>query len=399
MHPAGAKEIFFDRQEKHSLNNLNRLSWYEYAGAHLLEAYATSSDAYGKAAALGDLTLLVDDLQPVLYAFGMFHPLKVGIDAKRFREANLFMPTGNGDDKMNLPETSVYIAFIFSASAQASRVTGLTLKGNDPCPTKGWNVPLKQELYDIQCFRTRWHANLGEILANMPRMQEEYRSMSQAQRDEYYRVLEGAAKMTGFDDTPMTEYDIASFAGVPHFAEAVMGKFDRNGDGSLDRGETLDHVFPVFKRELATISKIKIDFVNKAVLLYLMQYGKRPEISDLLKWALGFEFLKKFNARRIRVYQIFAALIPPAQPDPVSDLPPTGVSNATSLGFMANSLIKGLVPMADVTRKIASAAAPREEFDLSSVDPAQLEGYPETGPVIDPASPYQEALEVLPQDL
>jgi hypothetical protein len=399
MHPTGAKEIFFDRQEKHSLNNLNRMSWYENATVHLLDAYATSSDAYGKAALLGDLTWLVDDVQPLFYAFGMFHPLKTGIDSKRFREANLFMPTGNGDDKMNLPETAVYIGFIFSASAQASRISELTLKGKDPCPTKGWNVPLKQELYDIQCFRTRWNANLGEILVNMPRMQEEYRSMSQAQREEYYRVLEGAAKMTGYDATPITEYDLSSFAGVPHFAEAVMGKFDRNGDGSLDRGETLDHVFPIFKRELATISKIKIDFVNKAVLLYLMQYGKRPEISDLLKWSLGFEFLKKFNARRIRVYQIFAALSPPAQPDPVSDTPPTGVPNSTALGFMANSLVKGLIPMAGVDRRIAGAVSPAGEFDLSSVDPVQFEGYPKAGPIIDPASPYQEALEVLPQDL
>jgi hypothetical protein len=399
--PATSKEILFERQDKHTLNNLKHMNWFENAAGSLLEAYATASDSYGKAAFLSDLTVLVDDVQPILYPFGMFHPLKPGIDAKRFREANLFMPTGNGDDKLNLPETATYIAYMFSASFQSSRLMDLTLKGSNPCPTKGWNVPLKQQLYDIQCFRTRWLANFQEIFSSMPRMQDEYRNMTQPQRDEYYRTLEQASKMTGYDDTPITEYDAATYAGIPHFAEAVMGKFDRNGDATLDRNETLDHVFPVFKRELAVISKIKIDFVNKAVLLYLMQYGKKPEIVDLLKWAIGFEFLKKFNARRIRVYQIFAALSPAAKADPVSDTPPTGLSNSTPLGFMANSLVKGLLPIGESTRTIAGALANAngDDFDLSSVDPVQFEGYGKDGPIIDPASPYQEALEVLPQDL
>jgi hypothetical protein len=401
LYPENATEILFERQDKHSLNNLKRMNWFENSATALLEAYATTSDSFGKAALLSDLTVLVDDVQPVLYPFGMFHPLKEGIDAKRFREANLFMPNGNGDDKLNLPETATYIAYMFSSSFQSSRIMELTLKGANPCPTKGWNVPLKQELYDIQCFRTRWLANFQEIFVNMPRMQDEYRNMTQAQRDEYYRTLEHASKMTGYDDTPITEYDAATYAGVPHFAEAVMGKFDRNGDGSLDRGETLDHVFPVFKRELSVISKIKIDFVNKAVLLYLMQHGKKPEIVDLLKWAIGFDFLKKFNARRIRVYQIFAALSPPAKADPVSDTPPTGLSNSTSLGFVANSLVKGLIPTSDITRTIAGVVTgtPGDGFDIGSVDPVQFEGYAKDGPIIDPASPYQEALEVLPQDL
>lgn len=404
LHPNSTPEILFGDQSKHSINNLNRMSWYEIAAETLLGGYGTSANQYGKAGTLSDLDTLILDLNPFLFSIGMTHPKKTGIGAKRFREANLFMPNGDGNDLMDLPETSVYIAFLFSSGNQTSRITETSLLGKNPCPMLGWNVNMKIPVYEIHCFRNRFLGSFNNLMMNMPRLQDDYNVMSQAEKDQFYYTLEYASKFTGYNDDPVSEFDMSSYAGLPHFAESVMSKFDKNRDGSLDRDETLDHVFPIFKRELSIISKIKIDFVNKAVLLYLMQYGKEPKIGNLITWALGFEFLKKFNARRNRIYQIFAALGPPVAGDPISQTPPDGVElpESTPLGFISKSLIQGLTPVS--TSLIAaepqvSSLSSSSDFDLSSVDPVQLEGYSSTGPVIDPTSPYQEALEVLPQDL
>ena len=368
-----------------------------------MASYGSTTNELGKAATLEDLDTLILDLKGFLFSVHMFHPLKQNMGAKRFREANLFMPNGNGDDKMDMAETSVYLAYIFSSSRQNNRIMDLALT---PCPSEGWNVPLKIRVYNVDCYRDRFNANIPDIMTNMPRLRDELENMTPTERTTWNQVLEYSSKTTGYNQDPITSFDVGSYAGLPHYAEAVMLRFDGNKDGALDRDETLDGVFPVFKRELSIISKIKIDFVNKAVLLYLMQKGERPSIGDLLLWALTFDFNKSFKARRIRIYQIFAALSPPAPADPISQTPPPGIypppagslySNS-ALGMITENFVRGLTPV--VTAAPPAPAASRAiHFDIDSVDPTQLEGYDEKGPIIDPNSPYKEALEVLPQDI
>lgn len=412
-HVTGSNELLFGDMNRHSKSNLSKFNWFELTAAFLLDAYGNRTNTYGKAGSVDDLEVLVADLNPLLIATQMVHPLRIDSTAsKRFREANLFTEAGNGDDLMDLPETTIYFSFIFSAALQANRMLESSLLGGNPCPKVGWDVPLRMPVYEIQCFRQRFLANFHDTLSSMPKMQDEIDRMSIAEKENFYSVLENAGKITGFDPTPITKYDVTSYSGITHFVESAFHKFDRNRDGTLDRSEVLEVAFPVFKRELATMSKIKIDFVNKAVLLYLMQYGKEPKMGQLLKWALGFEFLKKFNARRIRVYQIFAALSPPGAPDIISETPPPGATDSTALGFITDSLIRGLTPVTNEPRRTlasesaatsvsaeAKNTASRTKFDLSKVDPVQLQGYPAEGPVIDPTSPHKEALEVLPQDL
>jgi len=408
LHPANTPEILFLDQKKHSQNNLNRMSWYEIAASLLMGSYGSVSDSAGKAATLDDLNTLIADLKLFLYSVHMYHPLKQNIGAKRFREANLFMPNGNGDDKMNIPETAVYLGYIFSASRQNSRIMDLALEGPNPCPMKGWNVPLKLKVYDVQCYRDRFTKNFRDIFMNMPHLIDEMNMMTDADRATWNQTLEYAAKTTGYNEDPVTEFDVSSYAGLPHYAESVMLRFDTDHDGALNRSETLKNVFPIFKRELGKLSGIKIDFLNKAVLLYLMQKGKQPDVWDLLGWALGFEFLNDFHARRIRIYQIFAALSPPAAADPISQTPPPGIyppppGAASLLGrslagspleSTALNLIYGLTPV--VTDRVDGEA--NGSFDINEVDPAQMRGY-DPGPVISPNAELEPALEVLPQDL
>lgn len=400
-HPNESNEMLFGDMNRHSKNNLSKINWYELAASFLLDAYGSRSNAFGKAGNIADLEVLVGDINPILFASQMIHPLRMGTAAKRFREANLFTQAGNGDDLMDLPEATIYFSFLFSATLQADRMLKSSLLGDHPCQKLGWNVPLRLAVYDIHCFRDRFMASYHDNLSSMPKMQDEIAGMTVNERDQIYSVLENAGKMTGYDANPITKFDVTTYAGISHFVESAFFKFDRNKDGTLDRSETLEVAFPVFKRELATMSKIKIDFVNKAVLLYLMQYGKEPKMGDLLKWAISFQFLKKFNARRIRVYQIFAALSPPSVLDPISQTPPPGATDSSALGFIAESMMRGLTPVftEEVSISGSSNLALKSNFDLSKVDPVQLQGYPAEGPVIDPDSPHQEALEVLPQDL
>jgi hypothetical protein len=244
---------------------------------------------------------------------------------------------------------------------------------------------------------------MDTLYASMPRLQEELARMTPDELATWNQTLEYSAKNTGYNEDPINTFDVSSYAGLPHYAEAVMLRFDTNHDGSLNREETLNNAFPVFKRELSLISKIKIDFVNKAVLLYLMQKGKQPKIVDLLGWAVSLEFLKKFEARRIRVYQIFAALTPPGKADPISPTPPAGIYPPPSMSFYGGSALgmitEGMVRSLTPSVIIESPVTRVSNFDIESLDPNQLEGYDENGPVIDPTSPYQEALEVLPQDI
>jgi hypothetical protein len=264
----------------------------------------------------------------------MVHPLVQEVWKKRFREANLFTSSGNGDNYMDRREVTTYLTMLSSMSTLTSKITSDLFKpqGNQPalCAEKEREEYLKAPTYDVQCFRKEFFSRIDEYWKNFPDLLAEWRTYTPEQKDRFKSALEMAARREGVTEKNITEYDVASYAGVPHYVEAVLKKYDVTGpngkpDGVLNREEVVNQVFPVFKNELSKITNINIGFVNKAILIYLMQKGHSPfkcdskpkagEIADLLWWLITGKNKKDFQANRLRVYEIFESLSLPATPD------------------------------------------------------------------------------------
>jgi len=318
--------IWFGDQSKHYVTNLRKLSWYEITSERLLAAYGSRANSFGMAGTVNDLKKLVNDVYTLLLSISMIHPDKSDIHKKRFREINLFTSMGDGDELADVRETTAYLAQLLSTTPLSREMQNDLFQNeigeaSGLCPKVGMDMKLFLPQFEITCFRRGFESRIPVYFRNAPAFVTEYQSSGVANKSRFMEVFEEASKFSGFDNLPVTKYDVASYSGIPTLAETAFMKFDKRGgiaNQRIDRFEALEYAFPVFKRELGTITGINIDILNQALLLYLLQKGRSPlrcissptasEIADLVSWLVGGGPFQDFQAPRLRVYEIFAAL-------------------------------------------------------------------------------------------
>lgn len=338
-------DFTFTNWDLRSLNNINRFSWFESVGELILKAYGSTSNAYGPAGTVDDLLVLTDDLRPLLNAISMVHPDTKNVHEKRFREANLFMPNGNGDLLMDVPETAMYLGFLKSIGHRANFMADELWTVTKRCAQTGFDPKVQLPAYDIKCFRDEFFTKSYRALWNtFPGLIAEYETYNASQKARFAYAFEAAAKIPTYNEDPVTEFDLSSFSGIPHYVEGVMQKYDANKDNVFDRNEILHQVFPVFKNELKKLSGMKIDLGNQALLLWLMQKGKSPfkcktkktaqEWLDLVAWLVTGGPFKGFTANRLNIYEIFATL---GMPDPPGCPSTTAAASANAVSGMSTN--------------------------------------------------------------
>jgi hypothetical protein len=119
--------------------------------------------------------------------------------------------------------------------------------------------------------------------------------------------------------------------------------------GFLTKDDVINGVYPVFNTELQSITGTKITIVNKAILLYLTQFGQSPfacsskpssqEIGNLIKWVVSMGPFKNFKSQRGQIYGIFAQLSAANPPGcPTKPVPPA-CQNHDEAGNLENDLL------------------------------------------------------------
>ncbi len=312
LFPEGSNEIRFVPSMGHSKNNLVRLSWLNHVSSHVLDVYAPGSGQKGK---IEDLTRLIEDYRPILENIAIFNPYTQNIAVKRFRDANLFTFASNGDEFMDLKESTYYFADLFSSSAMTSR---WVKKLFELCPKTGKLDELGLETMSAQCFREQFFGNYKTLWDGFPAFVSSYDRMSDSQRKDLQRSMEISARRLGYSDLPVSEFDISSFAGIPHYVEALVYRFDGNDDEILNKNEILDKAFPVFKKSLADISGKKDTKMLQAILTYLIRFGKTPpskiefnsilDTAHFLAWYVLGRDIWQVSADRGALYKIIAVL-------------------------------------------------------------------------------------------
>lgn len=339
-----AGEIIFDEQTRHTENNLARLSWLEIISRQLLDTYGHVCSGGECAGSLADLQTLVRDFSPLLDTLGKVHPLVCDVDKKRFREANTFMPSSNGNRDLDVREVTEYLAFLLSANAQSQRVQKALFESAAPglppvCPplldangAPRLDPHLGIPLYDIQCFRENYFARIDEFWAQYPKLLSHYRTLPANRRTGLQASIETSARRLGYNQDPISTYDVDGFPGIEQYIESVMKKFDRRVEptsppDTLSRTEILSDAYPVFRNAIFDLAESEEfnglatgfkDAIGKVMILYLAQEGRLPfeeltsptlsEIWDLIGWLFSGGPFQDFSADRARLYDVFAGL-------------------------------------------------------------------------------------------
>lgn len=313
LHPEGSSIMRFDSSltNLRSKTHLVRMQWFRKAMQFILASYATGPAGVGQ---VQDLDALTTDFYNVLKEWKLAHPAMTTQEmaVKRFREANLFMPVSNGDKYMDLNEGTYYIAFLFSSAQLSSKIFDTIVHDWRKCPIVGVDE-IGEPAMEAKCFRENYFKNTEFFWSHFPNLVESYRRMTPRSRAALEIAMEKAARRRGYSEDLIGSFDINSFAALPHYAEDVMDRFDRNNDQVLDKKEILNYAYPIFRTTLQSIAGRNQDWILEAALTYMLKYGRLPKNTvQLMAWVSWRPFWR-IRADRGSLYQVLAMLSEPIE--------------------------------------------------------------------------------------
>jgi len=279
---------------------------------YLMSVYASGEDGR---VTVEDIEKITIDFFNVFREWKLSHPDLTTRDMsiKRFREANLFMPSSDGLHYLEESEITYYIATLFSASALSSKVFNHMVYETKKCGIIGVDE-LGEPGVAPKCFRENYYGNVDYHWSGFPDLAELYGEMDEYSKERLQYAMEISARKKGYNDDPLGKYDVNSFSAIPHYVEQIMIRFDVNDDGVLDKWELLNGAYPIFREALKDISGKSNDRFLQAVLGYVVKFGKIPktkmEKAHFVTWRAT-RPMWKIYARRDALYQVIAVLSSP----------------------------------------------------------------------------------------
>ncbi|MBC7691476.1 MAG: hypothetical protein H7222_06880 [Methylotenera sp.] len=360
------KEITFsgpNEERQLSRHNLSEVNWMRQAARVLISGYAKSPQKrrdYG-GITFPEFKIFAADIWNVAVDIKLVDPKNdQNVEAeRRFREANLFTPSANGDEMISLDEGSQLLAFLISAKRLAVRMHEFAASH---CQTAEELDYFGQARIEPDCYRRIMFnripgkSNYEEIWKFMPGMADFFFKLSNEKAVQDFDFnLEEAARRKGYSrDRYMESPDSEGFALIYHYVEAIFSRFDADFEGSIDYPES-GEAFPRFKRTLTEVSgfgkcrpaddRVVAEKVE-ALFTYLLAHGEPPVAASdkgLKLLAGGAKFWawrqKKifggwhFKATRMTLVKVLSQigkLTAPAQPTPGGSPVPTITTDEAS---------------------------------------------------------------------
>lgn len=304
--------------KKHTYKGMGQLIWARLVSHLLVKAYG-EEDKKGRKLSTREVRRFFSEISDLIFELRLMDPDVPEIVEKRIREADLFTYASDGDDWLSRKEILYYTLFLSSISALKA---DLVNEINPECRIlDDEGRVLKDRLFadwmDVRCFRKAHYKHLDRHWSRFPLLLSFYRKESPKDRRVIQVGLENASRLHQCSARPVGSYDSGSFAGIVHYAEAMMIRFDENRDDHLDYDEAMI-AYRVFRMTIETLAEEQIPEMirsrskpYRAVYTYLLAYGKQPEGAlEFGKWYLAGEryWKRKVNANRRRIFEVLSAL-------------------------------------------------------------------------------------------
>ncbi len=294
--------------------HLSQLNWISIAIENLLRAYGT-----GRKVSPEQFKEFFADFTEVAAALGIIDTTVPEFQLKRFREANLFTFSGNGDDFVDADEALYLVSYLNSSGVLTAKTTKLL---KERCASLG-DDHMGGVFYELGCMREAYYSDVDALWDHFPGLLKHYKGLDAKKKLEFQRSLEMASRPFGLSDKPVNTSDIQGFSTIPHYVEGLLLRIDENGDQHLDLAEARK-ALPIFKKFLAELANAdpKDEGMLEAVFTYTIKFSHPPRktvggISHFLWWRATKAFWK-LNADRSAIYATIGALNDPkaAEQDP-----------------------------------------------------------------------------------
>ncbi|HUP58669.1 MAG TPA: hypothetical protein VM598_14520 [Bdellovibrionota bacterium] len=254
-----------------------------------------------------ELVRFYQDARPLGIDLKFFDPVIDTAPAKRFRDANLFLFSSNGDDRLGVAEMTELLGFLFSGK-RAGDDSHVEIAGQ--CQT-GALDPYGYATIEPGCYREKYYGRFETHWARLPGLKRFFAGLSGAQRTELGRLLEESARKKTDPGAWFDSDDSEAIATLASYVEALFTRFDRNADGRI-AGPEVEAAYDLVEGFLAKASCAKNASFRRAIFNYLLRNGRPPDRSWLgtLRFLTfwGTSVFRDFSADRLQLLRIFSEL-------------------------------------------------------------------------------------------
>jgi hypothetical protein len=253
---------------------------------------------------------LYSDVKPFFVRWGLLDPANTTFADSRFVEANLFTPRANGNDLVDFSEGVDLFMMILSGLELDSMMKEKMQDPANGCATIVRGPRAMNDGISVDCFVSIYRKEFKTIFSSVPAFVQFQSKLNDAQ---FKEMMMNILKGTGWMDDPKNP-GFASFGDlslVPHviqYIETIMQRFDTDKNNLLERDEA-SVAYPTFKSFLRKAGGFGWDTANKAVLMWLLAYGKPPDkecdIGEFIIWVFSDgDWKRKVHADRARLASI-----------------------------------------------------------------------------------------------
>jgi hypothetical protein len=312
------QEISFSGLTSYSMHDMGMKHLIRLISTMLLKGYNSGTDPNEIDNA--DFSTFVNDVVPILNAWKMSDPSLPSATQARFLQANLFMPSSNGDNYVSLDEGSQYILYFLSIYQGSARADNLVASD---CPSYGLDA-YGTSYMSADCFRKTYFSNHAVFWDRMPRLTKFYDSLDATDQADFEVAVETASRYYGYSNQCVGLGDVEGFSGILHYIETILERFDTDGDGLLDTTEAMG-AFPTFQNELITAGKSSgLSATNtgeqQAAFAYALAKGKLPkggvagDVEFVWWWLIVGKSHWDLKAPRNNLYKVLSNISPPVVP-------------------------------------------------------------------------------------
>lgn len=256
---------------------------------------------------VGDLYL---ELRPILSELKIVHPKDDDFGVSRFRDAGLFTDVGDGDANASFVEVSRLLMLLLSGIENDS-LTYDPMESQKICAVDKHNSVYKDDwTTDIPCVKEHYYLNIPKMYLGMPSFLKFNAQLDRARFDKMFLNLLIAAGHSEKDGDLLYVGDLALVPQIMQYIEAFYLVFDANKNGQIETPEALQS-YPRFETILKSVSGLTKENELKALLTWMLKYGKPPEsLAEKIKfktwWIPKGESGWSVNAERDQMASILA---------------------------------------------------------------------------------------------
>ena len=292
--PSG--ELILSNQVKKMKNwswySLSKLNLQRTLSRSLMLGYGTKRTSVLKRESLSEDSLVewFDDYKVLGVEIKAFDPRGGNTGKRSFFEANQFVMSGNGDQKVDQQEAFEFVNIIFSSGLSGLKEIQkkMTEAGCETREKDAFNNPWLDE----SCFKSNLKAHFSEFFKNLPGLKHYVRELSDEKWNDLYDQLLVFARTSSENVGKIETSDLRTLVVILHYVESMYIRFDQDLDDRLSKEELIKgskRFVPFFKEQFgleASVGGLQDRFYKFMVsqgFACMVLTGKMPTFTGCLK--------------------------------------------------------------------------------------------------------------------